>query len=211
MTRFLSTASMWTLSFTLALLVGWTGLADSATAQDRDGELPRLSPNAEVMQTIGVTDVHIAYGRPSMRDRDIFGDLVPYGEIWRTAADEATAITFEHDVRIEGEPLDAGTYAFFTIPDEDAWTLIFNEDVDQWGAYEHTPDDDVIRIENVTPEEGPEREMFTILFEHVDATSGSIVLHWDNVRVPFTVEVDTHDILRDRHERIETWLDENTE
>lgn len=206
MTRFFS-FPLSLLAAVLVLSIGWMGLADSASAQDRGDEVPRLSPNAAVTQTIGITEVHVTYGRPSMRDRDIFGGLVPYGEVWRTGADEATTISFEHDVLIEGEPLDAGTYALFTVPEPDSWTLIFNEDADQWGAFEHDPEEDALRVD-VTPESGVEREMFTILFENVDETSGDIVLHWADVRAPFNVEVDTRAVLRDRNERIESWLDD---
>lgn len=166
-------------------------LPTAATAQERDSDFPRVSPNAEVHQTIGVTDVRITYGRPSVQDREIYGGLVPYDEVWRAGANEATTITFEHDVQIEGEPLDAGTYGLFTIPGQDTWTVIFNDEPNQWGAYEYDADQDVLRVE-VTPE-STERtwEMMTFVFEDVSDTEGQAVLYWADTKVPVTISVDT--------------------
>ena len=76
----------------------------------------------------------VTYGRPSMRGRTIFGDLVSYDALWRTGANEATTITFSDDVMIEGQPLEAGTYSLFTIPGTEAWTVVFNKVAEQWGS-----------------------------------------------------------------------------
>lgn len=157
-------------------------------AQERSNEEPRTSPNATVTQTIGTTQVKITYGRPHVRDRQIFGDLVPRDSVWRTGANEATTITFPDDVRVEGEPLEAGTYSLFTIPGRSEWTLIFNHVAQQWGAYDYDQTEDVLRV-TVEPEEAPHQEMLTFTFEEVTDTSAEVVLHWAEVRVPFTVEV----------------------
>jgi hypothetical protein len=168
----------------------------------RDGTLPRTSPNALVGQTIGATDVTITYGRPSVRDRVIYGDLVPYGEVWRTGANEATTITVEDDVMVEGESLAAGTYALFTIPGEDMWTVIFNSEAEQWGAYNRDESQDVLRV-TVTPEAAPPMEMMTFTFEDVTDTTGTAVLHWAEVRVPVALSVDTDAvILAEAQERV---------
>ena len=150
----------------------------------RANEEARVSPNAIVGQTIGTTNVMVAYGRPGVKGRTIFGDLVPYGEVWRTGANEATAVHFSDDVRVEGQPLAAGTYSLHTIPAEGgAWTVIFNGAAEQWGSYNYDASQDVLRVE-VTPEEAPHTEMMTFTFEDVGETSGRLVLYWAGVRVP---------------------------
>lgn len=182
--------------------------ADEHAMPERESMLPRTSPNAMVTQTVGVTDATITYGRPSVRDRVIYGDLVPYGEVWRTGANEATTITVEDDVMVEGEPLAAGTYALFTIPGEDTWTVIFNAEAEQWGAYNYDEAADVLRV-TVEPQAASPMEMMTFTFEDVTDTSGTAVLHWAEVRVPIALQVDTDAvILAEAQERVaeaESW------
>lgn len=185
------------------LLLGFVLLAFTArpaAAQERGNDLPRVSPNAAVSQTIGVAEVRIAYGRPSVRDREIFGGLVPYDEVWRTGANEATIITLSADATVEGEPLEAGTYVLFTIPGRDTWTIIFNDNTEQWGAFSHDESQDVLRVE-VTPEEAPTAfEMMTFVFEEVTDSTGAAVLYWDRTRVPFTLSFDTQALVREKAE-----------
>lgn len=161
-------------------------------AQERANEEPRTSPNATVSQTIGTVPVTITYGRPHVNDRVIFGDLVPYDQIWRTGANEATTITFPEPVRIEGEPLDAGTYSLFTIPSESEWTIVFNDIAQQWGAFDYDQSDDALRV-SVEADEAPHQEMMTFAFEEVTDISAEIVLRWAEVRVPFTVSLASAD------------------
>lgn len=158
-----------------------------ATAQERGNEKPRTSPNAAVSQTIGTTEVRITYGRPQVNDRTIYGELVPYNEVWRAGANEATTFSVSSDVTIEGEPLSAGTYSLYTIPGQDTWTIIFNNVANQWGT-NYDQSEDALRVE-VTPESASSREMLTFLFEEVTNTSGTCVLHWADVRVPFKIQV----------------------
>jgi hypothetical protein len=161
-------------------------LALPATAQERANEEVRASPNAVVGQTIGMTDVLVTYGRPSVRDREIYGGLVPYDAVWRTGANEATTITFSDDVMIEGQPLAAGTYSLFTIPGEDEWTVIFNSVANQWGAYDYDEASDVLRV-SVEPEEADFSELMTFSFDEVEENEGELVLHWDETAVPLTI------------------------
>ncbi len=165
----------------LALLVA------PASAQERGNDEPRVSPNAAVSQTIGTTEVRVTYGRPSVNDREIFGSLVPYDEVWRTGANEATTITFSSDVQVEGESLSAGTYSLFTMPGTDTWTLIFNSEANVWGT-SYDESNDVLRVQ-VEPESASMQEMVTFTFENVTDTSGTCVLHWADVRVPFEISV----------------------
>jgi hypothetical protein len=167
--------------FALGLL-----LALPATAQERANDEVRVSPNAVVGQTIGTTDVTVTYGRPRVRGREIFGDLVPYDAVWRTGANEATTITFSDDVMIEGQPLAAGTYSLFTIPGEDEWTVIFNSVAEQWGAYDYDEASDVLRV-TVEPEEAESSELMTFSFDEVGEEEGKLVLRWDETRVPLMI------------------------
>lgn len=158
---------------------------NTVNAQERTNNRVLASPNASVSQTIGLTIVEVTYGRPSVRDREIFGDLVPFGEVWRTGANESTAITFSDDVKVNGEELAAGTYSLYTIPGSNEWTIIFNSKL-SWGT-QYDEREDVVRI-SVVPEETHPMEQMLIYFENVTAESGDMFIHWDDVRVPVTIE-----------------------
>lgn len=169
----------------LALLI--TGLNNPMFAQERGNEEARVSPNASVSQTIGTTEISISYGRPSVNDRDTFGgSLVPFGEVWRTGANESTTVTFSDDIMVEGQKLTAGTYSLYTIPGEDQWTIIFNEKI-SWGT-QYDESQDVLQVD-VEPMEGDMMEQVIFYFTDVTATSGTVVLRWDDVKVPFTISV----------------------
>ena len=163
------------------------GTATSAVAQL---DLPRVSPKATVAQTVGVTDVTITYCRPSVKGRSIWGGLVPYDQVWRTGANEATTITFADDVTVDGNKLPAGTYGLFTIPGKDEWTVVFNKGAKQWGAYEYKQDQDALRIK-VKPHGDEFRELLTVWFPAVGVDSATVAISWEKVTVPFTVNVDT--------------------
>lgn len=162
--------------------------AGAALAQQVD--LPRPSPNATVSQMVGVTKIEIHYSRPGVKDRKVWGDLVPYGEVWRTGANENTTITFSTPVKIGGKELPAGTYGLQTIPTQGDWTVIFSKDAELWGAFSYKPENDALRIQT-KPEAAEFRERMGFDFEDVTDNSAKVVLHWEKLRVPFTVEVDT--------------------
>lgn len=153
-------------------------------------DLPRPSPKATITQTVGVTEISINYSRPGVKERKIWGDLVPYGEVWRTGANENTTITFNTPVKVGGKELPAGTYGLQTIPTEGDWTVIFSKDAELWGAFNYKPENDALRFQ-AKPETADFRERMTFDIEDVTDNSARIVLHWEKLRVPFTVEVDT--------------------
>jgi hypothetical protein len=155
-------------------------------AQERGNDEARVSPNAGVSQPIGTTEVSITYGRPSVNDRQVFGGLENFGEVWRTGANESTVITFSDDVMIEGESVEAGTYSLYTIPGKDEWTIIINSKL-SWGT-QYDDSQDVLRV-TVEPTEAQHREQFMIYFENVTDNSAECVLHWDVTKVPFTISV----------------------
>jgi hypothetical protein len=128
------------------------------------------------------------YGRPQKKERVIFGELEPFGKVWRTGANEATEIKFYKDVTIGNKLVKAGTYTLFTIPDKDKWTIILNSDLDQWGAYSYNSEKDILRTEvPVKPSSAP-IEAFTIAFKE-DKTI-AMILAWDKiiVEVPIAVQ-----------------------
>lgn len=159
-------------------------LSTTAFAQERGNEKPRMSPNATVSQTIGTTDITITYGRPAVNDRTIFGDLVPYGEVWRTGANESTALVISDDVSIEGNHLEAGTYSLYTIPGKEEWTIIINSNL-SWGT-QYDKSKDVLRF-TVEPQQANHIERLLFFFEDVDTESATVVLHWETTKVPFTI------------------------
>lgn len=146
----------------------------------------RPSPNAVVSQTIGTTLVTISYGRPRVNGRQVFGALEAFDEVWRAGANEATVFAVSDDVTINGQPLPAGTYGFFAIPTEGTWTLIFNTQADQWGAYDYDARHDTLRV-SVQPEAGSHQEWLNYSFDDLTETSAKAVLHWDTVKVAFTI------------------------
>lgn len=131
--------------------------------------------------------VKVIYGRPAKNGRTVFGELVPFGKIWRTGANEATEVRFYKDVTFRGQPVKAGSYALFSIPGADKWTLILNTDVDQWGAYQYDEKKDVIRVE-VPASKAPETiEAFSIMFKTVEG-GAHMVLAWDDTQVEVPVK-----------------------
>ncbi|HVN30643.1 MAG TPA: DUF2911 domain-containing protein [Thermoanaerobaculaceae bacterium] len=172
----------------LIATVAVLSLASAVWAQQLD--LPRPSPKASVTQTVGLTDVTITYCRPSVKGRVIWGGLVPYDQVWRTGANEATTITFGDDVTIEGNKLPAGTYGLFTIPGKDEWTVIFNKGAKQWGAYEYKQDQDALRIK-VKPQPAVFHELMTFSFPSVSTESAQVALNWENLQVAFSFMVNT--------------------
>ena len=151
----------------------------------------RVSPKAGVFQTIGITDVNVSYSRPGVKNRKIWGDLVPYNKVWRTGADECTKITFSTDVMIEGKKLPAGSYGFFAIPGENEWTLIFNKVADQWGAFTYNESEDALRVK-VKPIANSNHEYllysFTDMAPAAAPTSATLNLIWEKIKVPFKIE-----------------------
>jgi len=155
----------WIPLFTLALGVAAFATAPSkpaAEVADRDDDVlfPQVSPWASVSQTIGTTRITLEYHRPAVRGRKIWGSLVPYGQVWRAGANDATTIRFADAVKIHGHEVKAGTYALFMIPRLEGWTVILNRRAKQWGAFEYDPRLDVLRLE-VTPRTASNTEWLT--------------------------------------------------
>jgi len=147
----------------------------------------RKSPHVKTDASVGTCEITLNYGSPSVKERTIWGDLVPYDKVWRTGADEATTIEISENLLIEGQELAAGKYGLFTVPGKDKWTVVFNSVSDQWGAYSYDQSKDVLRVE-VTPKESSEfSEQLTFKVKEKDG-SGKVAMMWENLSVGFKVE-----------------------
>ena len=131
--------------------------------------------------------MRVIYSRPQKKGRDIFGDLVPYGKVWRTGANEATEITFYKDVIFGDKPVKAGTYSFFTIPDDNKWTVILNEEINQWGAYRYDKSKDVARIEVKPKKTAATVETFSITSKKAEK-GYQLLLGWDDTYIEIPVK-----------------------
>jgi hypothetical protein len=163
-------------------------LAGFRTVNAQQLELPLSSPKASISQTIGLTDISVLYHTPSTKGREIWGKLVPFGQVWRTGANEATTITFSDDVIVQGEKLTAGTYSLFTIPEtHDNWTIIFNKEPKQWGAFNYKPEMDVLRVPvQAIPADFHETLFFS--FTNIQRSSGTLNINWEKIRIPIRIE-----------------------
>ncbi|MEW6735097.1 MAG: alpha/beta fold hydrolase [Acidobacteriota bacterium] len=147
----------------------------------------RPSPRASTVQQIGLAEVVIAYGRPQVKGREIWGKLIPWNRVWRTGANEATTITFSRDVLVEGQKLLAGTYSLFTIPSDGEWTLIFNRITHQWGAFYYNPEFDVLRVKT-KPQNSEPMEWLNFGFEQTGERSANLILHWEKLKLLVKIE-----------------------
>ena len=170
------------LTLTLTILLA----ATSAFAQQQIRS-PRPSPKASIMQSVGITDITINYNRPGVKGRQIWGALVPFDKVWRTGANEATTIQFSDDVWINGNKLAKGLYSLHTIPNATEWTVIFNSVAEQWGSYSYDAAKDALRIK-VAPQAADHREWLTFEIPEMTTDTAKVVIRWENVAVPFTVD-----------------------
>lgn len=158
-------------------------------------QLPRVSPKCSIAQTVGISEVRVDFHRPAVKGRAIWGELVPFGEVWRTGANDATTLTFQSDVTISGERVPAGTYAFFAIPRPEAWTLILSKKAKQWGSFSYDAKDDQLRFD-VPVQAIPFTEWLNYSLEPLDDSRCELRLDWEKLRVSFPIEVDTAGMMR---------------
>jgi len=153
---------------------------------------PQLSPKATLNQVVGLTDVEIVYSRPSARGRAVFGNLIPFGELWRTGANENTTVSFSDDVVIDGKTLAKGKYALYTKPKADDWEIIFYSKTDNWGNPEAWDETKVALRTNAKPGISNNTvETFTIGISNIDSNFAFLELSWENTLVAIKFEVPT--------------------
>lgn len=175
-------------SFVLSLVAA--SLA-AATLAHAELVLPRVSQNATVTQTIGTTSFTLTYSRPGVKNREIWGALVPYDKPWRTGANDATTFTTTDDITVAGQKLAAGTYSFFTIPTTGDWTVIFSRQKDLWGAFDYDPKQDALRVTAKSTAAEPV-EWMRLGFENLGASSCDLVLRWEKLQVAVPIQVDVN-------------------
>jgi hypothetical protein len=151
-------------------------------------KLPRESQRQEITQTVGDTSIALVYHRPNVKAREVWGKLVPFGEVWRTGANENATFETSRDVKINGQTLPAGKYGLHTIPNKDEWTIIFNRVNNEWGSFKYDVKQDQLRV-MAKPVKTEFQETMSLGFENVKATTADVVVRWENLRVPFTVDI----------------------
>lgn len=199
MNRFVPPLPLRFLTLAFATLLSGTAFSQMAT-------LPQASPAAKVSQTIGITEVSVAYSRPSVNGREIWGKLVPYGLTnlgwvgadaapWRAGANENTVITLQHDAKIEGKAIPAGSYGLHLILDKSGeTTVIFSKDSESWGSYFYDPANDALRVK-VTSTKSEHVEQLTYSFSEVKKGSALLSLRWEKKTIPIKLTIDTDAIV----------------
>lgn len=167
------------------------GAVSTARAQ-QSPPVPSASPPASVSQRVGITDLTARWSSPGVKGRKVFGGLVPYGEVWRTGANQATLLESSTDFTFGKTPVKAGTYALFTIPGESSWTVILSTDTEAWGAFSYDKSHDVARV-SVKPEAlSTPRERLALVFSDTTDSSVRLDIEWDRVRVGVPLGIDTN-------------------
>jgi Protein of unknown function (DUF2911) len=169
------------------IFIALVGCSMVANAQ----ELPQASPMSRLEQRIGLTDIVIKYSRPSVKGRKLWGDLIPYNQVWRSGANSATLIAFTDNVVINGQTLPAGEYSFYTIPTETEWTIIFNKNIKLWGSDGYKAEEDALRFK-VTPDmNAPNTETMHFVFDNITTNSGQLHFKWEKLNLSMSIGVDT--------------------
>ena len=162
-------------------------------AADAQLKTPAPSPTQTVKQDFGLSSVELSYSRPGMKGRKIYGDLVPFGKVWRTGANNATTITFGEEVTIGGKKVPAGKYGLLTIPDKNSWTLIITKQLDVTSPAAYKQEMDVVRVEAKPAKLDNTTESFTMQFANVKPSTMDVQILWENtiVSLPVSTDVET--------------------
>ena len=151
--------------------------------------LPAASPRQKVEQQFSMSKITVDYGRPGVKGRKIFGDLVPFGKVWRVGANSSTKITFEQSVNFGGKTVSAGTYGLFVIPTEKEWKVILNKDSQQWGAYTFDEKQNVVDVTIPVQKLAEKQEWFEIELNPVDDNAVNLVMKWDFTKVELPLKI----------------------
>lgn len=148
---------------------------------------PDVSPRTTIQQTIGLTHTTLDYSRPNVKDRQILGHLIPYGQVWRTGANEATLLSFDRPVSIAGMDIPAGTYSLYTIPGVDQWTWILNQDTTLWGARDYNTQLDLVRQETEVTTLPRRVETMHLYWANISPSAADLVLEWEYTRAVLSI------------------------
>jgi len=182
-TRFLSLA-----------LTALLATAGAALAQLPPLNTPQASPEAKVSQVVGLTDISIDYHRPAVNKRTVWGDLVPYGQVWRAGANENTTIEFSSPVTVGGKKVPAGRYGLHMLPSDKGWSVMLSSTSTAWGSFSYDEKEDVVRFP-VTPKPADFEERLEYRFENPTETSVDVVMQWEKLAVSFPITVDTNAVV----------------
>ena len=166
---------------------------------------PRASQQASVSQRVGLTDITINYHKPGVKGREVWGTLVPYDQVWRAGANENTTVSFSTKVKINGKEVPAGKYGLHMIPTEKNWTIIFSKDNAAWGSFFYDESHDQMRF-TTTPTATDFQEWLSYTVDDVSPNSTTVSLRWENLRIPFTIDVDANQIVAESMEEQLTGL-----
>lgn len=150
--------------------------------------VPIASPKQKVEQQFSMTKISVEYGRPGVKGRKVFGELVPFGKVWRAGANSATKVTFEQNVNIGGKDVIAGSYALFVIPMEKEWKVMLNKDANQWGAYSYDEKLNVAEFTVPVQKLSDKQEWFEIAVNPVDIHSAEMLIKWDMTKVAIPIK-----------------------
>ena len=172
---------------TLCLILFFMSTLISAQIQT-----PQPSPSSELLQTVGLTEVKVSYSRPALRGRKIFGDLVPFGELWRAGANKNTTLMFSDPVKVGGKPLEAGTYALYIRPGAKLWELFFYTETENWGIPQNWDANAIATVVELPTEQLTEKvESFTISIDNLNNEGANITIRWEQTQVSLALEVPT--------------------
>lgn len=150
--------------------------------------VPIASPKQKVEQQFSMTKISVEYGRPGVKGRKVFGELVPFGKVWRAGANSATKVTFEQNVEFGGKEVKAGSYALFVIPMEKEWKVMLNKDANQWGAYTYDEKLNVAEFTVPVQKMADKQEWFEIAVNPVDIHSAEMLIKWDMTKVAIPIK-----------------------
>ena len=150
--------------------------------------VPIASPKQKVEQQFSMTKISVDYGRPGVKGRKVFGELVPFGKVWRAGANSATKVTFEQNVEVGGKEVKAGSYALFVIPMEKEWKVMLNKDANQWGAYAYDEKLNVAEFTVPVQKLADKQEWFEIAVNPVDIHSAEMLIKWDMTKVAISIK-----------------------
>lgn len=178
-------------------------IALTATVARAQLNLPSASPDAEFKQQVGFTEVEVKYSRPNARGRVVMGQLVPFGELWRTGAHDATTIRFSDAVTLNGNSIPAGTYTLFTIPTSSEWTIVINKAMEMHGTSDYKQEEDLIRFSVPSEKAARYYETFTIEINDFGKDEAMLMLAWENTLVKASIKTNADEkVMAEINERI---------
>jgi hypothetical protein len=159
-------------------------------------KLPAVSTTQTIQQEFGLGTIEVTYSRPGAKGRKVFGDIVPYGKLWRTGANAATKITFSDAVELNGRKIDAGTYVLYTIPGEESWEIIINKGIKNQGTEGYKETEDVARFKVEPVKTKHKTEIFTIQFANIERTFCELQLMWEKKQVSIVITANVKEKIR---------------